>query len=253
MINLSMRPLSNPKDLLRKAAAWGVHLFTASGVIWGMLAIWDIQLHRWMPAFWWMAVAVLIDSFDGMLARKMNVKAVIPHFDGALLDNVVDYFNYAVVPVIFMHESGLLPPSLLLPTAAAILLASAYQFCHVEAKTSNHYFKGFPSYWNIAVFYIFILNLPPGVNFALLVFFAILVFVPVNYVYPSRTPLLRTPTICLSIVWGILTLVIMVQYPHPQSWLIWASMGYVIYYVGLSLYSTVKFRVKVVQLQPGMD
>jgi len=244
MINLSIRRLSNPRDTLQKLAAWGVHLFTASGVVWGMMAIWDIQLHRWLPAFWWMAVAVLIDSFDGMLARKVNVKEVLPDFDGGLLDNVVDYFTYTVVPVAFLHEAGMLPPKLLLPTAAAILLASAYWFCQIEAKTSEHYFKGFPSYWNIAVFYIFILNLPPWINFALLAFFALMVFVPIHYVYPSRTPFLRTPTLVLSMLWGVVTLLVLAQYPHPHPWLIWVSMSYVVYYVGLSLFSTFKMLPK---------
>jgi len=133
-----------------------------------------------------------------------------------------------------------LPPGFSLAAGMVILLVSAYQFCQVDAKTCDHYFKGFPSYWNVTVFYMFMLGLNPWVNLAFLTFFALLVFVPIKYVYPSRTVRMRNLTIALTLVWGALTLLAILQFPNPQRWLLWASLLYVIYYAVLSLYSTVR-------------
>ena len=229
-----------PPLRLRQLMAWGVHLFTASGVVWGVLAVMAIFRQHWLLAFLWMAMAVAVDSFDGMLARRARVRELLPHFDGALLDNIVDYFNYVVVAVIFLYQADILPPGFSLAAGMVILLVSAYQFCQVDAKTCDHYFKGFPSYWNVTVFYMFMLGLNPWVNLAFLTFFALLVFVPIKYVYPSRTVRMRNLTIALTLVWGALTLLAILQFPNPQRWLLWASLLYVIYYAVLSLYSTVR-------------
>lgn len=230
-------------NLTRKLSAWGVHLFTASGVFWGFLAILAIQQGEWVLAFFWMALAVAIDSFDGMLARLVQVKKVLPNFDGALLDNMVDYFNYTIVPAYLLYHTEILPTSrLALVGVLTILLASAYQFSVTDAKTEDHYFKGFPSYWNIAVFYMFLLNLNPWVNFGVIILLGILVFVPIKYVYPSRTIHLRKLTIALTGMWGVATILAIFQFPKPHPLIVWVSLIYLIYYTGLSLYGTFKTK-----------
>src|SRR4030095_5290852 len=90
---------------IRKVAAWATHLFTASGAIWGLLAILAITNEQWVLAFAWMGVSVFVDSFDGVLARRVRVKSVLPNFDGALLDNMIDFLNYVFVPAYFLYES----------------------------------------------------------------------------------------------------------------------------------------------------
>ena len=107
----------------RKVAAWGVHLFTASGVAWGFLALLAIQNHDWLLTFLWMAIAVAVDSLDGTLARRLQVKGALPGFDGALLDNVVDYLTYVVVPAFFLVEADLFPPQL--ATTGAVVVRAA--------------------------------------------------------------------------------------------------------------------------------
>ncbi len=169
-----------------KLLAWGAHFFTATGAIWGLLALLAIAGQEWMLAFGWMGIAVIVDSFDGFLARRLRVKTILPEFDGALLDNMVDYLNYVFVPAVLLSQAGLLPPSVNVLGASMILLASAYQFCQSDAKTDDHYFKGFPSYWNILVFYLFVMQPNVWVTFTVIAIFAALVFVPVKYIYPSR-------------------------------------------------------------------
>lgn len=227
-------------SFVSKALAWSAHLLTATGAVWGLFSILAISNHEWLLAFVWMAVAVLVDSFDGLWARRVRVKSVLPKFDGALLDNMIDFLNYVVVPAYFLYESGMLPTQYALPGAALILLASAYQFCQSDAKTEDHYFKGFPSYWNIMVYYMFILSWSGWVNLAVTVLLSALVFVPIKYVYPTRTAAYQRLTMTLACIWGIVNIVILARYPIYDRWLIWASLLFVVYYCWLSLYSTRK-------------
>jgi phosphatidylcholine synthase len=228
--------------LARQCAAWGVHFLTASGAIVGFLALAAIHEGRYDWAFWWMALALAIDSVDGSLARAVGVKRVLPHFDGTRLDDLVDYFNYTVVPVVLIYSAGRLPDSVALPVSAAVLLASAWGFCQTEAKTEDGYFKGFPSYWNVVVFYLFALETPPFVTAAVLVAFAILVFVPIYYVYPSRSPRLRTFTIVLAVGWGVAVLVALAGLPDPPRGLLLGSLLFPAYYIALSVYLTFQRR-----------
>ena len=216
--------------------AWLTHFVTATGAVWGFLSLLAINERNWQFAFVWMAMAVFVDSFDGLLARSVQVKRVLPEFDGALLDNIVDYLNYVLVPAYFLYQADLLPAELRLFIPAVILLASAYQFCQSDAKTDDHYFKGFPSYWNIVVFYMVLLQLSPWFNAAVLVFLSVMVFVPIKYIYPSRTSVFPRLTMAFGLVWAVVNLMILLRYPDfPRAWL-WISLTFAVYYCGLTGY-----------------
>ena len=204
----------------QQALAWTVHAFTATGAIWGLLALLAISNDRWIEAFAWMGVAVFVDAFDGIAARRLRVKEALPEFDGALLDNILDYLNYVFVPAYFLAVAGFLPQSLRVAGAVLILLASAYQFCQSDAKTEDHYFKGFPSYWNIMVFYMFILNLPPWLNMTLVVVLSVLVFVPIKYIYPRAPPRRADDGISRHV--GLRQRRLARPAPNAQPWLITA-------------------------------
>lgn len=235
MINLTLPP--NP--FFRKALAMGVHLFTATGAIWGLLALVAIFRHDWRLAIFWMILAMFVDGFDGMLARWADVKTYARNIDGALLDNILDYFNYVVVPALFLVEADFLPDGFRWAGAIAILLTSAYQFTQVDAKTDEteeYFFKGFPSYWNVMVLYMLVMGLNPWLNLAFLALFNVLVFVPVKYVYPSRNTRLRRLTLILSYLYAVIGVWSVLQYPNVPQWAVWASFIYVAYYVALSLW-----------------
>ncbi len=191
---------------------------------------------HWRAAFAWLTAAVLVDAVDGTLARLVRVKQVLPNFDGALLDNTIDYVSYVFAPVLLMHWAKLLPTGLSFWTGAAVCIVSAFQFCRTDAKTTDHYFKGFPSYWNVAVLYLMALRLDPVANLAVVGTLIVMVFVPIKYVYPSRTPHWRICTITLTTVWGAMVLTIIWQLPDPAPWLVHVSLLYVAYYLGLSLF-----------------
>lgn len=230
------QPDNAAPSLRAQLLAWSAHLFTATGAIWGLLALLAITNEEWIWSFAWMGVAILVDSFDGILARRLRVKEVLPGFDGALLDNMVDYLNYVFVPAFFLARADMLPPQISLVGAALILLASSYQFCQSDAKTEDHYFKGFPSYWNIMVFYMFILSLGGWINLAIIVLLSALVFVPIKYIYPSRTKVHQGLTLTLSAVWGVVNVIILLTYPAHAPWLVWVSLFFALYYTGMSIY-----------------
>jgi phosphatidylcholine synthase len=231
--------MSNLPVWVRKTLAWSVHLFTATGAIWGFLSLRAVYAHEWKLAIVWMAVAMFVDGFDGTLARWFDVKTYASGVDGALLDNILDYFNYTVVPAFFLVEAELLPSALALPGAFAILIASAYQFTQVDAKsdeTNEYFFKGFPDYWNIMVIYMLIMGLNPWLNLVFLLFFAVLVFVPVKYIYPTRTVRLKRLTLALTYIYAVIGIIGLILFPNVPAWIIYASFVYVAYYVGLSLW-----------------
>lgn len=183
-----------------------------------------------------MAATVVIDATDGALARRLRVKELIPWFDGERLDDVVDYLNYVFVPSVLLVRANLLPAMDAPWLAALPLIASAYGFCHKEAKTADQFFLGFPSYWNIVVFYFYAMQTPLWVNGFVLIFLSALVFVPIKYLYPSRSPVLRKPTLILGSFWGVLMLILLARLPEPPPWLVYASLFFPLYYAAVSLW-----------------
>ena len=216
--------------------AWLVHLYTGSGAVLAFLALLQIDQEKYQEAFYLMGLAVLIDASDGTLARTAKVKEHIPWFDGDRLEDTIDYLNYVLVPSFFLLRAGLLPQRDALWLAALPLLASAYGFCQREAKTPDHFFLGFPSYWNIVVFYFYVMHTPPWVNAFVILVLSALVFVPIRYLYPSRSPVLRGLTVSLGIIWGIMVGMIVYLLPQPPPYLAAVSLLYPAYYTALSLW-----------------
>ena len=212
------------------ACAWGVHLYTALGAVFGLLAIHYAGIGDYRASFIAMAVTIAIDSSDGTLARFLEVKKRVPGFDGALLDNIVDYLTYVVAPVYLMLRCGLVSGTIGIAVAGFVLIASAYQFCQADAKTPDNFFLGFPSYWNLVVFYLFCLRLGPLPNEVILSVLAVMVFVPIKYIYPSRTKPLRGITLTLAFIWAAVTIAMLPQLPTVNPILLWLSLAYIAYY-----------------------
>ncbi len=122
--------------------------------------------------------------------------------------------------------------------AAIPLVASSYQFCRSDAKTDDHFFLGFPSYWNVVAFYVVVLELSTTVTVVILLACAVLVFVPIKYVYPSRTDAFWMLNLSLAGLWLVLYGVILATFPDPNMFFVGLSLAYVAYYVAVSIYLT---------------
>jgi phosphatidylcholine synthase len=222
-----------------RAAAAAVHLFTATGAVLALLMVHFSYRHEVETVLWLFLVAMVIDGTDGMLARRFHVKTVLPQFDGALLDNIVDYMTYALAPMALLWANGYLPDGAGGGIVASIpLLASTYQFCRADAKTDDHFFLGFPSYWNIVAFYAVVWELSVMATTVLLSVLAVLVFVPIKYLYPSRTEKLWYANMTLSTLWLALWAAITATLPDAPVVLVALSLVYVVYYIVVSLWLT---------------
>jgi len=215
--------------------AWFVHLYTASSAVLALLATRAVFDYRVRDAFLWLAAALVIDASDGVLARAARVSERLPWFNGAKLDDIVDYLTYVFVPALLVWRVLLVAEAWVVPVAGAMLLSSAYGFNRDDAKTSDHFFTGFPSYWNLVVFYMYVMRTPQTLNAMVLLALAIMVFVPIRFVYPSRTPKWRAVTVTLGLLWGIALLMVVWQLPAVSPLLLWGSLVFPAYYVILSL------------------
>jgi phosphatidylcholine synthase len=215
--------------------AWLAHLYTATGGVLAFLATADVVEREYRTAFLWLFTQVAVDATDGLLARRLRVYERTPGFNGAKLDDIVDYLCYVFVPALMVWRAPLVPEDWALPVAAAMLLSSAYGFNRDDAKTTDYFFTGFPSYWNIVVFYLFLGGLPPWLNAAILVLLVALVFVPIRYLYPSRGAVFRRLTNGLGLAWGALMLVLLWQFPTVSGPVLLASLIYPAYYAALSV------------------
>jgi len=240
---VARQPFRIRRQRVRQALAWSAHLYTGLGLVAAaLMAVLIVQgdAASIRGAFVLMLVATLIDATDGTLARAVRVKEVLPNFDGRRLDDIIDFLTYTVLPLFLIWRVQLLPPGqegwLVVP-----LLASAYGFCQVSAKTDDGYFLGFPSYWNLIAFYLVLLDayvvpLPGGLVLGLLLGFAVLTFVPMRYLYTSQRGPLSRLTNVLGGFWACLLVVILYRLPAADSdgvvpGLILASLVFPAYYL----------------------
>lgn len=230
-MSLASAPRSSP---LRLLAAWGVHVFTASGAVVALAALLSIGAGDLRRAALLMLVALAIDAVDGSLARAARVAEVVPRVDGRRLDDIVDYLNYVIVPAVFLVAGGSLASWVV---AAAPILASAYGFSQSDAKTEDHFFLGFPSYWNVVALYLWTLGIAPALGTAIVLGFSALVFVPIKYVYPSRMRVLRRTTNGAALLW-LLVLAGAIAAPEELGRLplVELSLLYPAYYLGISFW-----------------
>lgn len=184
---------------------WLAHLYTATGAATALAAAMAVHAGDFRAAFFWLGAAAVIDATDGLLARALRVKERLPWFDGARLDDIIDYVTYVFVPVFLIVRAELVPPMLAMWIGSAVLVASGYGFSRDDAKvaTPDYFFTGFPSYWNVAAFYLYVWRFSQTTNAAMLAFLVMMVFVPTRYVYPSRTTTWRAATNVLATTWGV--------------------------------------------------
>jgi phosphatidylcholine synthase len=216
--------------------AWLVHAYTCTGAVLAFAATLAAIRGRFRDAFLFLIATTLVDATDGMLARRAGIPAATPNFDGARLDDIVDYLTFVFVPMLILYQAGDLPTAWGFAVVAAVLLSSGYGFASLDAKTSDYFFTGFPSYWNIVALYIHAARTPPVFNGVLLLALVVMVFVRIGYVYPSRTPVLRGLTNGLGAVWAVMMLSVTWLLPDAPPWLLIASLFFPLYYTALSFW-----------------
>ena len=184
-----------------RTKALSVHLLTASGAVFAMLAMLAAVDQKWDLMFLWLVVAFFVDGIDGPLARRYEVTRNAPVFDGVLLDLIIDYLTYVFVPAYALFKSGLLPGWTGWTAIIVITFASALYFADTRMKTKDYSFSGFPGCWNMLVLVIFALEPNFWVSLVLVSSLAIAMFAPLKFVHPVRTKRWRNVNLPMALGW----------------------------------------------------
>ncbi|MCI0465736.1 MAG: phosphatidylcholine synthase, partial [Beijerinckiaceae bacterium] len=179
-----------------------VHCFTAGGAALGLAALFAAADGQFAAMFVWLGAALAIDAVDGSLARRYKAGEAAPHIDGSVLDLVVDFLNYVVVPLVAVWRSGLMDPVLAAIVCSIVCAASAIYFADRRMKTHDLWFRGFPAIWNVLVFYMLVLRPGPLVSLAAIIIAACLMFAPIVFVHPLRVVRLRLVTLTATGAWS---------------------------------------------------
>lgn len=209
---------TNMTDQMR---ALCVHLLTATGAVFAMLAMLAAVDEKWDLMFLWLVVAFFVDGIDGPLARKYDVKTYAPEFDGVLLDLIIDYLTYVFIPAFALFKSGLMDGWTGWVAIILITFASALYFADTRMKTKDNSFSGFPGCWNMVVLVIFALEPNFWVSLALVSVLAFGMFLPLKFVHPVRTERWRFVTLPVALAWTFFAgWAAWVDF-YPDSWAHW--------------------------------
>ena len=181
--------------------ALSVHLLTATGAVFAMLAMLEAVQADWSMMFLWLVVAFAVDGIDGPLARKYEVKTYAPIFDGVLLDLIIDYLTYVFIPAYALYASGLMDGWSGWVAIIVITFTSALYFADTRMKTKDNSFSGFPGCWNMLVLVMFALSPPWWLSLLMVTVLALAMFVPVKFIHPVRTKRWRVLTLPMAIGW----------------------------------------------------
>ena len=225
--------------MTKEKKALSVHLFTATGAVFAMLAMLAAADAKWSLMFLWLIVAFFVDGVDGPLARKYDVKTNAARFDGVLLDLIIDYLTYVFIPAFALFKSGLLPGWTGWIAIIIITFASAMYFCDGNMKTKDNSFHGFPGCWNMVVIVLFALSPNFWFILALISLLAISMFLPVKFVHPVRTLRWRAVTLPMAMAWVVFAgWAAWVDF-HPQSWAHWGLVITSIYLATAGLFQQI--------------
>jgi phosphatidylcholine synthase len=212
------------------ARAFAVHVFTATGAALGFLALILATGGEWAAMFFTLGMALVVDGLDGPLARAFKVAEVLPRWSGDTLDLVVDFITYVFVPAYAISASGLLPPALAIPAGILVVISGALYFADRNMKTDDNYFRGFPGLWNLAAFYIYLLEPAPWASAALIAVLAGLTFVPIKFLHPLRVRHMRALNIALLTAWTVLAFLAVIHNLQPGPYVIWPMLAIAIYF-----------------------
>src|SRR6201996_3632250 len=202
-------PLAPP---LRRAAAFGVHIFTALGAGLALLALLEAVREHWAAMFAWLGAALVVDAVDGPIARRLDVLRLQPNWSGDTLDLVVDFVTYVFVPAYAITASGLLLPVAAPLLGIGVVISGALYFADRRMKREDNHFRGFPGLWNVAAFYLFLLHWPPALSSLVVAILIVATFLPFHVLHPVRTVRLRRLTLALIVLWGLLLIYTLIEH-----------------------------------------
>lgn len=202
----SVAPSRVPGKPIRRSGAFVIHIFTALGAGFALLALLEAVREHWANMFGWLGVALIVDALDGPMARRFNVAGLLPNWSGDTLDLVVDFTTYVFVPAYAIAASGLFSDVIGACLGIAVAVTGALYFADRRMKAVDNHFRGFPTLWNAAAFYLFLLRPPPLLATVAVVLLVVATFVPIHVIHPVRVQRWRSVNLALVMLWGVLVL-----------------------------------------------
>ncbi|WP_424940833.1 CDP-alcohol phosphatidyltransferase family protein [Aliiroseovarius sp. S253] len=212
-----------------------VHLLTATGAVFAMLAMLAAVDEKWGLMFLWLVVAFIVDGIDGPLARRYHVKVNAPQYDGVLMDLIIDYLTYVFIPAYALFKSGLMYGWTGWFAIIVITFASVVYFADTRMKTKDNSFSGFPGCWNMVILVLFATEPNFWVMTALVAAIAVAMFLPLKFIHPVRTERWRPVSLPMALAWtGFAGWAAWVDF-HPESWAHWGLVVTSIYLLGAGI------------------
>lgn len=230
-------------SISRVVLAWSVHVFTALGLLVAFMTLLAIVEHDFRQALLWMVVAMVIDGADGYLARLADVKTVVPHYNGQLLDWVTDFVNFAFLPAYLFYAINKAEPILAWLCVVSILFSSSYHFGNRQGVTADGHFRGFPAFWNVIVFYLVLAGLDVWINALIVAGVVVLHFIPVHFVYPTRMKQLAVLTWSVSLLTVVSAVLAAWHYPGVEAPYLLVSLTGLLVLFAIGCYLTVRTRL----------
>jgi phosphatidylcholine synthase len=218
--------------------AWSAHFVTALGAVAGFFALPAIARGDFRTAFAWLAFTIILDGVDGTYARAVHVKEVLPRFDGHGLDYCIDFVNFVLTPAYLLYAANLIEPRFASAAVTAVMLVSSYHYGNVDALTRDGYFRKFPAWWNVVVFYLYLLSAGRATNLALVAIFCALHFIPIKWIAASRTKRQKALNVAAACGVAVTSVAIIELMPNVPAWLIWLSVGFAAYLTAASVVHT---------------
>ena len=223
-----------------KTKAYLVHMLTATGAVFAMLALLEAVKGDWAMMFVWLMVAFAVDGIDGPLARKTQAARL----DGTVLDTIIDYLTYVVIPAFALFQSGLLPGWTGWVAIIAITFLSAIYFADTRMKTSDYSFSGFPACWNMVVLVLFAIKPDFWVSLIIVLALAVAMLLPIKFVHPFRTERWRAITLPVAFAWTLFAIWAAWVDFDPQSWAHWGLIGTTLWLMLAGIAQQVIYREK---------
>jgi phosphatidylcholine synthase len=220
---------------LATVRAFAIHVFTATGTALALLALIFATGGHWAAMFVCLGLALFVDGIDGPLARAFNVAQVLPRWSGETLDIVVDFVTYVFVPAYAIAASGLLPEALAIVAGVVVVISGAVYFADRQMKTEDNFFSGFPVLWNLAAFYLYLLEPKGWLAAALIAALVLLTFAPIKFLHPLRVKRLRALNVALLAAWAVLAFIAVVYNLAPGPYVTWPLVAIALYFFTVGL------------------
>lgn len=211
--------------------AFSVHILTASGSFLAFLGVLAAADKHFVAMFWWLAAALFVDGIDGPIARRVRVKEVLPNWSGDMLDNIIDYVTYVLLPAFALYQSGMIGEPWSFLAGGAIVVSSAIYYADMGMKTDEYFFSGFPVVWNMVIFTLFVLDASMVTASLVVAFSVVLTFLPIHFLHPVRVRRLRPLNLTVFFIWcGLGAYALFAEFDTPM----WLKIGIAV--SGLYLY-----------------